>query len=85
MDVHRLGRAADIEMQVDVDVVFTREFEYAANLAGGVSVVARGATDHVGPAFQRLDQQLVSAGIIGEAVLRKDAVLDVDRPTVVSN
>ena len=85
MDVHRLGRAADIEMQVDVDVVFTREFENSADLAIGVAVVARGAANHLGPAFQRLDQQLVGTWVIRQPVLRKDADFYIDRPTIVGN
>jgi len=80
MDVHRLGRVADVEMQVDVDIVFTSKLEDSADLADRVGVVARGATDHAGPAFQTLDKELVSARIIGQAVLGKDTNLDVDRP-----
>ena len=35
VDIHRLRRVADIEMNVEVDVVFTGEFEDAPDLAPG--------------------------------------------------
>jgi len=62
VDEHSLGRVADIEVQVDVDIVFAGKFEYPADLAGGIGVVSWRAADHLGPAFERLDQELVSTG-----------------------
>ena len=56
-----------------------------SDLAGLVGVVARRGADHLGAALQALDQQLVGAGIVGQAFLRKDADLDVDRPSVVGD
>ena len=46
VDVHAVGRRADVEMDVDVDVEFAGELEDALDLAGLVRVVARRAADH---------------------------------------
>ena len=72
-------------MHVDVDVELARQLEDALDLAGAVGVVARRAADHLGAALQRLDQQFVGAGIVGQAFLREHADLDVDRPLVVGD
>ena len=85
VDVHGIGRGADVEMNVDVDVELARELEDAPDLAGLVLVVARRAADHLGAALEPLDQQLVGARIAGQAFLRKHADLDVDRPLVVGD
>src|SRR5262249_58405444 len=61
------------------------ELEDAVDLRRAVRVVAWRAADRPGAAPERLDQKLVGARIIGQAVLRKDAHLDVDRPLVVGD
>ena len=76
---------ADIEMEVDIGVVLMRQLEDAADLALMVGIVARRAADRLGAAFQPFDQQFLDAGVIGQPVLRKDADLDVDRPSVIAD
>src|SRR6516164_7998023 len=85
MNVHFLGRVAHIEVDIDVDVKFASELKYPPDLTGMVGVVSRRAADNSGPAFQRFDKQLLGAGIIGQAVLRKNADFDVDGPPVIGN
>ena len=85
VDVHCLGRVADIEVNIDVDVEFASELKDPPDLTGVVSVVSRRAPDSSSAAFQRFDQQFVGAGIIGQPVLRKDADFDVDGPPVRGN
>jgi hypothetical protein len=85
VDVHTLGRGADVEVQIDVDIELARELEDAPDLRRAVAVVARRAADDARTAAQRLDQQLVGAGIVRQAFLWKDADLDVDRSVVLGD
>ena len=85
VNIHVLGRIADIEMNVDVDIEFASELEDPPDLAGMIGVIARRAADRLGAALQCRDQQLVGAGIIGQPVLRENADLDVDRPAVIGD
>src|SRR5215471_2076684 len=85
MDVHRLGRVADIEVDINIDVEFTREFKDSPDLAGMVGVISWRAADRLGPALQRLDQQLIGPRVIGKPVLGKGADLDIDCPFIVCN
>jgi hypothetical protein len=85
VDVHRLGRVADVEMNVDIDIEFTGECEDPPDLAVMVAVVAWGAADYVSPAFQRFEQQLLSAGIVGQPVLRENTDFDVDCPFIIGD
>ena len=83
-DVHVVGRVAGIEMHVDVDVVFSREIEHAMDLPGVIRIeVGRGA-DHAGALVQRLHQQRVGAGIVGQSLLREYAEFKIDSPGVVA-
>jgi hypothetical protein len=85
MDVHCLGRVADIEVDIDVDVEFAGELKDPPDLTGMVGVVSRRAADNSGAAFQRFGQQLLGAGIIGQPVLRKNADFDVDGPPIIGS
>jgi hypothetical protein len=44
-EVHALGGRAEIEMQVDVDVVIPRQLKNAVDLAGRIAVGIRRAAD----------------------------------------
>ena len=69
-------------MHVDIDVELARDREDAVDLPVRARIrVGRGA-DHAAAVAQRLDHQLVGAGIVQQPFLRKDADLDVDRPSV---
>ena len=80
--VEMLGRGAAVDMHVDIGIELARQFEDAMDLGGAVAVVAGRRADDPGAVLQRLDHQLVGAGIVGQAFLRHDAELDVDRPLV---
>ena len=85
MDVHRVRRVADVEMDVEVDVEFARQFEDAPDLPRLVGVVARRAAEHLCAAPQTFDQQLLRAGKADQPFLRKHADLDLDRPFVIGD
>jgi len=82
VDIHSLRGVADIEMDVDVDIIFAGELKDAADLAVGVGVVAWRAADDRGPASEAFNQQLFCTGVIGQPVLRED---DVDRPLIIGD
>ena len=79
---HAFGVGAEIEMQVDVDIVFTRELEDAIDLAGRIAVGVRRAADRTAAAIERFDHQFLGAGIVEKPLLRKYADLQIDRPGV---
>ena len=82
IEIHAVGGRAEIEMHVDVDVELARHLEDAVDLAVRIAVgIGRGA-DHAAAAVERLDHQLVGAGIVEQPLLRKDADLEIDRPGV---
>ena len=82
IEVHAVGGRAEIEMHVDVDVVFARQLEDAVDLARRIGVDIGRAADHAAAAIERFDHQLVGAGIVEQPFLRKDADLKVDRPGI---
>jgi hypothetical protein len=45
-DIHMLGAVADIEMQVEIDIIFAREREDAIDLRRRVAVLARRGAEH---------------------------------------
>ena len=51
MDVHCLGRVADVEVDIDTDVKLASELEDPPDLTGVVGVVSRRAPDDSGAAF----------------------------------
>ena len=83
--VEIVRRVAEVEMHVDIDVVFARQLEHAADLAGAIGVIAGRSADDLCAAPQAIDHQLLGAGIVGQAFLRKYAQLDVDRPFIFVN
>src|SRR5262249_60724677 len=56
----------------------------AAVRVAGASVRARPPADDVGALFTGLHQQFLGARIVGEALLRKGANLQIDRPLVIA-
>ena len=84
MDVHVGGAVARIQMHVDIGVELAGEFEDPADLAVLVGIVVGRRADDPGTALQRLHQQFVRALVVGQALLREDAQLDVDRPGIVA-
>src|SRR4051812_32325721 len=80
MDVHALGRVSDVEVEINVDVEFTRKLKNPSKLPGVIGIVSRRATEDRRAALERFDQKFISTGIIGEAFLREYADLDIYRP-----
>ena len=74
LEVHAVGGRAEIEMQVDVDVVFARQFENAVDLAGQIAIDIGRAANGAAAAIERLDHQFVGAGIVEQPFLRKNAI-----------
>ena len=83
VDVHLVGARPDIEVDVDVAVVLSRQLEYAADLPGMVRVVSGGAADHRGAALQRRHHVSVGFRHVGPAFLGEDAKLQIHGPDVV--
>ena len=83
VDVHRVRRIADVEVDIEVDVELAREREDAPDLSRLVGVVARRAAEHLCAAPQAFDQQFIRAGKADQPFLREHADLDLDRPFVV--
>src|SRR5690606_5386950 len=81
--IHARGVEVEIEMEIDIDIVAGRELENPRDLSIGIAVGIRAAADQVGALVQRLDEQRISARVVQQALLRKHADLDVDRPRVV--
>src|SRR5579883_3048742 len=82
--VHALGGVAQIEMHVDIDVVFARDREDPVDLPARIAVDIGNGAECAGTSTQSLDQQLLRTGIVEETLLRKGANLDVDRPCIIS-
>ncbi|MFK4498202.1 hypothetical protein ABIF86_002493 [Bradyrhizobium japonicum] len=78
------GIEVEIEMEVDVDVEFLREIEDALEVRVRVGVHVGTAADRLAAVAQRLHQQLVAAGVVGQAFLREDAEGEVDGPGIVA-
>ena len=77
MDIHRIGRVADVEMHIDVGVELARQLKNAADLTWPIFIVARGATYDFDATLESFDQKRVSTGITDQSFLRKYADLDV--------
>ena len=82
IEIHALGRRAEIQVHVDVDVVVARQLEDAVDPAGRIAVGIGRAADHAAAAVERRDHELVGAGIVEESLLRKHADLEIDRPGI---
>src|SRR5262249_23938813 len=82
LEVHAVGGRTEIEMQIDVDVVFAREFEDTIDLAGRITVDIRRTADRAAAAIERLHHQFVRAGIVEQSLLRKNADLAINRPGI---
>ena len=82
LEVHAVGGRAEIEMQVDVDVEFARDFEDAVDLAGRIAVDIGRTADGAAAAIERFHHQLIGAGIVEQSLLRKHANLQIDRPGI---
>ncbi len=83
MNVHVVGRGADVEVDVDVDVEFARELKNAVDLSGMVRIVTGRAPDNRSAALESFHDVGVGLGDVGPALLREDAELEVDRPAIV--
>ncbi len=80
--VKLLRRVPGVEMHVDVDIELTCQLEHAADLTGMIRVVVRRCAHRLRATLETFDHQLVGTWIVGEALLRHHAELDVDRPLV---
>ena len=70
-------------MEVDVEIEAASDLEDARDLSVRIAVGIGAAADQVGAGLAGRDQQLLGAGIVEQALLRKHADLQVDRPGVV--
>ena len=82
LDGHALRRVAEVEVQVDVDVELACHLEEPVDLPRRVAVGVGRATDYVATPLQTLDHELVGARVVEQALLGKDADLEVDGPLV---
>ena len=82
VEVHAVGGRPEIEVHVDVEVVFARQFKDPVDLARRAAVDVRRAADGVAAAIERLDHKLVGAGIVEQTFLREHADLKVDSPGI---
>src|SRR3954468_10985919 len=71
-------------MKVDVEIETARDREDARSLGRRIGVGVGAAADDVGPLLAGRDQQLLGAGIVGQAFLREYADLKVERPGVIA-
>ena len=78
------GIEVEIEMQVDIDVEGLREIEQFFQMRRGIGVHIGTAADRLAAVAQGGDQQLLGAGIVGQAFLRKHAERQIDRPGVIA-
>src|SRR5262249_45644298 len=85
VDVHRLGRVAEVEMQVDVEVVGAGELENATDLPHVVGVVTGRAADcgDMTAALDCLDEESLGTLDARHALLQEDADLEIDGPAIV--
>ena len=74
----------EIEMQVDIDIEGLREVEQLFQMRHGIGVHIGTAADQVAAIAQRVDQEFLGAGIVGEAFLRKHAQTEIDRPGIIA-
>ena len=81
--MHPAGIDVEVEMKIDVEVELFGHGEDACDLAMGIGVGIGAPADQVGPGGAGRGQQVLGAGIVGEALLGKDADLQVDRPGIV--
>ena len=83
VEMHPRRIEIEIEMEVDIEVEALGDREDARDLLVRLGVGIGTAADQVGAVLAGLDQQLLGARIVEQALLRKDADLKIDRPGVV--
>ena len=83
INIHTVGRRAEIEMHVDIHIELTRHLEHSVNLAGRVAVGIGRGSDHPASLFEAFDHEFVGPWIVEQPLLWKDANFKVDRPGVV--
>ena len=74
----------EVEMQVDVDVELLREVENPLEMRVRIGVHIGTAADRLAAVAQRRDQQFLGPGIVGQALLRKHADREIERPGIVA-
>ena len=84
VEVHPGRVEVEIQMKVDVEIEAARDGEDARNLRRRIGVGVGAAADDVGALLAGLDQQFLGAGIVGQALLREHADLEVERPGVIA-
>ncbi len=80
VDVEVIVVAAHVEMDIDIDVVFLRQFEDAVDLASRVLVIGRCTTDGPGAALQPFDEIRIALRHTGPAFLKEHTEFEVDAP-----
>ena len=71
-------------MEVEIDAELRRQLEKPVDLRLRIGVGVRAAAKQIGAVPQRLGQEFLGAGIIGQPFLRKHADRQVDRPGVIA-
>ncbi len=83
VDVEMLEAGADIEMDIDIGVVFLRQLEDAVDLRRPVAIVAGRAADGPRAIVHAGDQVDVGLGHAAPAFLDEHAQIQIDRPGIV--
>src|SRR6195256_2719885 len=78
------GIEIEIEMKMDIAIEGWREIEQFFDLRVGIGVHIGAAADQIAAVAQRRDQQLLGAGIVGQAFLGKDTDREINGPGVVA-
>ncbi len=82
-ELHPIEVFGHVQVEVDIHVEPAGKLEDTVDLAAGIDVGVRRATDQFRPALQRLVQELLGLGLISHALLGEYANLDVDDGCVV--
>ena len=69
-------------MKIDIDVELLRQIKYLFEMRVRIGVHIGAAADRFAAVAQRCNQQFLGPGIVGQALLRHHAELEVDRPFV---
>src|SRR5712671_4671332 len=72
----------EVEVQVDIDIELLRQIKYLFEMRVRIGVHIGTAADRFAAVAQRRDQQFLGPGIVGQALLRKHADREIERPGI---
>ena len=78
------GIEIEVEVQVDIDIELLRQIKNLLEMGVRVGVHVGTAADRFAAVAQGRDQQFLGAGIVGQALLRKHADREIERPGIVA-